>query len=187
MAEQVFLRHRFLDPVQIVRREPLDAAGCLRRIERLIEIDHQRDVGAEQSAHARNHALIIGGIAVAALDLDAAKTLIERTAQRFFIRNRIDHAIAVIGLDRSWRAAEQFDHRFACDLTERIPIGHVETAHRHADEALPPEQPEFRIHRRHQIVWRDWPADEFAADLFDQMNQRLHRHLGVGEDVRIVR
>ncbi len=67
--------------VQIVRRKPLDAACGFGRIERLVEVDHQRDVGAEQGAHAADDAFVIGGIAVAALDLDADKTLVERAPQ----------------------------------------------------------------------------------------------------------
>jgi len=80
MALKVFGCYRLLDPVQIVGREPRNTAGGLGGIERLVEIQHQRDIRAEQGAHALDDALVVGGIAVAALDLDAAKTLIERTA-----------------------------------------------------------------------------------------------------------
>jgi hypothetical protein len=51
-------------------------------IERLVEVDHQRDIWPEQGAHALDHAFVIGGVAIAALDLDAAKALLQRTAQR---------------------------------------------------------------------------------------------------------
>ena len=61
--------------MQIVGRKAGDAARGFRRIERLVEVDHQRDVGAEQGAYALDHAFVIGGVAVAALDLDAAKAL----------------------------------------------------------------------------------------------------------------
>ncbi len=111
VSGQIFLRHRLLDPVQIVGCEAGDAARGFSGIERLVEVDHQRDIRTEQGAHALDHPLVVGGIAVAALDLDAAKTLFERAAQRLFVGGGIDHAIAVIGPDRFWRAAEQLGHR----------------------------------------------------------------------------
>jgi hypothetical protein len=77
VPEQILLRHRLLDPVQIVGRKPFDAARGFSRIERLVEVDHQRDVGTEQGAHTADHAFIIGGVAIAALDLDAEKSLVE--------------------------------------------------------------------------------------------------------------
>ena len=103
VALKVFGRHRLLDPMQIVRREPGNAAAGLGRIERLVEVEHQRDVGADQGAHRLHHALVIGKIAVAALDLDAAKTLLQRAAQVLFVGDGIDRAITVIGPDRPRR------------------------------------------------------------------------------------
>ena len=101
MTGEILLRHRLLDPVQIVGCKPRDPPCRFRRIERLVEVDHQRDVRAEQRADAPDHALVVCGIAVAALDLDPAKALVEGAAQRAFIGRGIDHAIAVIGLDRA--------------------------------------------------------------------------------------
>ena len=51
MALEIFGGHRLLDPVQIVGREPGNAAAGLGRIERLVEIQHQLDVGTDQIAH----------------------------------------------------------------------------------------------------------------------------------------
>ncbi len=169
--------------MQIVRREAFDAAACLRGIERLVEVDHQRDVGTDDAAHRLHHALVVGGIAVAALDLDAAKALIQRALQVLLIGLGIDYAVAVIGLDRPRRSAEQFGQWPTRRLSERIPKRHVEARHRHADETLPTEQPEFRVHLRHQIERRDGLADQIAADLFDQMHQRLQRQRGISENV----
>ena len=183
MPQQILLRHRFLDPVQIVRREPLDAARRFGRIERLVEVDHQRDVRAEQAAHTAHHALVIPGVAVATLDLDADKALVEGAAQILLVLDGIDDAVAVIGPDRLRRTAQQFGHRLVGTLAERIPIRHVEARDGHADQALPAEQAEFRVHCRHQIERHDGLADQLAADPFDQLHQRLQREIGVSEDV----
>src|SRR5438874_12305208 len=126
MPRQIFLRHRLLYPMQIVGFEPGDTSRRFRGIERLVEVDHQRDIGTDEGTYAFDHAFVVGGIAVAALDLDAAKTLSQRAAQRLLVGYGIDNPVAVIGLDRFWRTAEQFDHRLAGDLAERVPIGHIE-------------------------------------------------------------
>ena len=182
--EQVFLRHRLLDPVQIIGREPLDAARGFGGIERLVEVDHQRDVGAEQGAHALDHALVIGGIAVAALDLDAAKALIQRAAQVLLVGDGIDHAITVIGLDRPRRSAEQFGQR----PDPRIWPSASQNAMSRPDTAMPtrPCQPSRRNFASIAAIRSNGATGlpvEFAADLLDQMHQRLQRQLGVGEDV----
>ncbi len=77
VAGEIFLRDGLLDPMQVVRSKAGDAAFGLRRIERLVEVDHQGDVRPDDGAHALDYALVIGGITVAALDLDAAKALVE--------------------------------------------------------------------------------------------------------------
>ena len=173
MAEQVFLRHRFFDPVQIVGRQTFDTAGRFSGIERLVEVDHQRDIGTDQVANPFDDPLVIGGVAVAALDLDAPKTLIERTLEVFGVGFGIDHAVTVIGPDRPRRSAKQRGQRLARRLAQRVPERHVEAGHRHADQALPAEQSEFCVHRRHQVERRDGLAGEVAADLLDQQHQRF--------------
>ena len=47
------------------------------------------------------------------------------------------------------------------------------------------EQPEFGVHRLHQVVRRDRFAGQLAPDLLDQMHERLQRQLGVGKDVGV--
>jgi hypothetical protein len=185
MALKVFSRHRLLDPLQIVRREPRDAPAGLRGIERLVEIQHQRDVGTDQGAHRFHHALVIGEIAVAAFDLDAAKTLIERTTQILFVGDGIDGAVTVIGPDRPRRPTQQRHQRLTGRLAERVPEGHVEAGYRHADQTLPAEQPEFGIHGSHQVKRRDRLAGQITADLFDQLHQRPKCQPGVGKDIGV--
>jgi hypothetical protein len=102
---QVFGRDRLLDPMQVVGREPLNSALCLGGIERLVEIHHQGDVGPDQIAHPPHDTLVIGEIAVAALDLDAAKTPFERSSQHCLVLVRVDDAVAVVGPDRPRRTA----------------------------------------------------------------------------------
>ena len=92
-------------------------------------------------------------------------------------------AVAVIGAHRPRRSAEQCRQRLARRLAQRVPERHVEARHRHADQALPAEQSEFRVHRRHQVERRDRLAGQVAADLLDQVHQRLERQPRVGEDV----
>jgi hypothetical protein len=58
-----------------------------------------------------------------------------------------------------------------------------ETAH--ADQALPAEQSEFRIHRCHQVERDDRLADQLAANLLDEMHERLQRKIGLGKDVGV--
>ena len=128
-------------------------------------------------------ALVIGEIAVAALDLDAAKTLIERAAKVLLVGDGIDRAVAVIGPDRPRRSAQQGGQRLARGPAQHIPERHVEARHRHADKALPAEQPESGIHRSHQVERGDLFADEFAADFLDQLHQRPERQPGVGKDI----
>ena len=129
---KILLRHRLLDPVQVVGRKPRDAADGLGGIERLVEVDHQRDVGPDQLAHALHHALVIGGVAVAALDLDAAKALVQRALQVLLVGDGIDHAVTVIGPHRPRRAAQQLGQWLTRRLSQRIVERHVEAGHRHA-------------------------------------------------------
>ena len=185
VAEQVFLRHRFFDPVQVVGRQTLDTADGFSGIERLVEVDHERDIRTDEVANPADDPLVIGGVAVAALDLDAFEALIERALEVLGVGFGIDHAVTVIGPDRPGRAAEQGDQRLARRLAQRVPERHVEAGHRHADQALPPQQPELGVHRRHQINRCDGLAGEVAADLLDQQHQRFQRQRCVGEDIGV--
>ncbi len=155
MALEGFRRDRLLDPMQVISSQPVNAATGLRGIERLVEIQHQRDVGTDQATHRFDDALVIGEIAVAALDLDAAKTLIERAQQVLFVGDRVDRAVAVIGPHRPRRSAKQRRQRLAGGLGQRVPERHVQARYRHADEALPAEQSELGVHQRHQVKRRD--------------------------------
>ena len=142
-----------------------------------------KTTSAIRSVKAR--ALVVCGVTVAALDFDAAKTLLEGTAQMFLVGCGIDRAIAVIGPHRARTAAQQFDHRLASDLTERIPERHVEAGDRHADETLPAEQPEFGVQGGHQVERDDRFADELASNLFDEHDQRFQREPVVAEEVGV--
>src|ERR1700736_3888280 len=104
MAGEILLRYRLFDPAEVIGRETLDAVPGFGGIERLVEIEHQRGVVTDQLANAFHAPLVIGGIAVAALDLDAAKALLQRAAQRLLVGVGFDRAIAVIGLDRFGRS-----------------------------------------------------------------------------------
>src|ERR1051325_3825232 len=107
--------------MQIVRGKPGDTADSFGRIERLIEIDHESNIRPDQLANALDHPIVIGDVTVAALDLDAAKSPVERTLEVFLVSNRIAHAVTVIGADRPHRAAEQLGHWLTRHLAQRIP------------------------------------------------------------------
>ena len=68
-------------------------------------------------------------------------------------------------------------------MAECVPIGHVEAGHRHADQALPAQQSEFCVHRLHQVERSQRLADQFAADLLDQIQKRLQCQFSVGKDI----
>jgi hypothetical protein len=106
-------------------------------------------------------------------------------AQILLVLDGIDDAVTVIRLDRLRRAAKQLGHCLVGALAECIPIGHVEAGDGHANEPLPAEQPEFRVHRAHQVERRDRFGDQLAADLLDQVHQGFERQIGIGEDVSV--
>src|SRR5215470_4287418 len=105
MSRQIFLWDRLLDPGEIIGRKPLNPPLGLGRIERLVEIEHQRDVGTEQLAQALDPALVIRCVAVAAFDLDALESLVEGAPQRLLVGVGFDRAIAVIAADWPRRSA----------------------------------------------------------------------------------
>src|SRR5260370_41293916 len=94
-------------------------------MERLVEIQHQRDVGTDQAAHRLDDAFVVGKIAVAALDLDAAKTLIERAEQSLFVGGGINRAVTGIGPDRPRRSAQQRPQWLTSGLAENGPGCHA--------------------------------------------------------------
>jgi hypothetical protein len=77
MACEVVGAHRLLDPVDVVRGDRGDTACRLGRIERLVVVDHEGNVGPDELAHRLGSGRVARDIAVAELDLDGAEAAVE--------------------------------------------------------------------------------------------------------------
>ena len=183
MAGEILVGDRLLDPVQIELGKARDAPARLDRIERLIVVDHQGDLGADRLPHPGDDRRITGEIAVAYLDLDGAKSRFDRLRDCRQVGLEVYEAVAVIGRERARLAAKQGHDRHAAGARKRVPERHVEARDRHADQALPPEQAKAAVELAHQRDGRERLAGKFGAKTVDQPHQRPQRKRRVGEDI----
>ena len=75
MALQVLGKDRLLDPAQIELFKHANAANSFRGRQALVVVNHQRNVGADDDAHAAHHVNILCRVGVTHFNFDGAKAL----------------------------------------------------------------------------------------------------------------
>src|SRR4030081_2352778 len=109
MPREILMLDRLLDPVQVKLRKTGNASARFDRVERLIKIDHQRDIRADRLPDGADDCNIVHQIAVAYFDLDRTESTRDRCRDGRQIDLHIYEAKAVIGGQRAGLTAEQTD------------------------------------------------------------------------------
>ena len=179
---------RLLQPIDVFAVERAAALERLVERERLIVVDHQRDIGADALAH-RVHGGDVGGERrIAEPQLDGAEAARQQLLGLGGERAEIVHqakTATVVGRDRARLGAEQAAQRLLAAMRERIPAGDVEAGDRHAHDALHADQREAArelapTSRGGSIVSPLVSALDFA----EQAHDRWRRRAQIAEQIR---
>ena len=102
---------------------------------------------------------------------------------RAVLRRLKPQPVAVIGLHRADRAAEQDAKRHAARLRQRVPRRHVEPGDRDHGLAFISDEMQRLARRLVKLRWRDPASFQHFAEILQRRDQIAHRLDGVGLEI----
>src|ERR1700677_417965 len=169
--------------MDVVFGDALDSAARFDGTKRLIVVDHQRSLGADEFSDLGDGRHVLLDRAVAKLDLDAAETGFDGSGEHRCIGLGVEHAETVISHERSWLSPKKSSDRPTDRFSQRVPESHVQAGDRHANKTLPAKKAKAAIELAHPLKRNDRLAAQLIADLLYQTSERREGGRRVSEEV----
>ena len=186
IAGIVVMADRLFQPINAFLIERAAAFERLGEAERLVVIDHDRDLAAYALLHRMQRDEILCERGIAEPKLDRAKA----AGEEFFrlvgqpVRGHQTEAAGVIGRNALGRAAEKHRKRPARGNRQRVPGRHVKPGHRHAHDALHADERETLGKLAPELDGREALAVNYPRDLHQHLRDRCRRRGKIRPEIR---
>jgi hypothetical protein len=184
VAGEIVGKRRLLHPREALARERLDAVQRFGHRQRLVVVGRQLHARADRTPDCA-HDLDIGiRIGVSEPDFDGIESDRELLGFEGGALGADDSEPAtVVRRDRPRFGADKSHQRQALCARQRVPRGHVDPCHRHADEALRAGQPELVLQLALEVERRDRIALDQRHKVREQLRHRLECWRRVAEEI----